>query len=135
MFLFEDLPASGRRADQVYLKEVDCCDVYVGLFGNEYGHEDAEGLSPTEREFDRAAAAGKERLIFVKGHKDAARHPKMRALVRKAKAPVDPAAIHHGCRPDQRALRKPGGLPGKRGRNPGPPVRRMPLPGRGDRRH
>jgi predicted HTH transcriptional regulator len=86
VFLFEDLPASGRRADQVYLKEVDRCDVYVGLFGNEYGHEDAEGLSPTEREFDRATAAGKERLIFVKGEKDAARYPKMRALVRKAGA-------------------------------------------------
>ena len=84
MFLFEDLPASGRRADEVYLKEVDRCDVYLGLFGNEYGYEDAKGLSPTEREFDRATAAGKERLIFVKGDKDSARHPKMQALVRKA---------------------------------------------------
>ena len=30
VFLFEDLPASGRRADAVYLAEVDGCDVYVG---------------------------------------------------------------------------------------------------------
>ncbi|MFH0880908.1 MAG: DUF4062 domain-containing protein [Lentisphaerota bacterium] len=86
VFLFEDLPASGRRADEVYLKEVDRCDVYLGLFGNEYGYECAEGLSPTEREFDRANAAGKERLIFVKGDKDSARHPKMQALVSKAGA-------------------------------------------------
>jgi predicted HTH transcriptional regulator len=84
VFLFEDLPASDRRADEVYLKEVGRCDVYLGLFGNEYGYEDAKGLSPTEREFDRATAAGKERLIFVKGDRDAARHPKMQALVRKA---------------------------------------------------
>ncbi|NLX99621.1 MAG: DUF4062 domain-containing protein [Rhodopirellula sp.] len=84
VFLFEDLPASDRRADAVYLKEVDRCDVYLGLFGNEYGYEDAKGLSPTEREFDRATSAGKERLIFVKGDTDSARHPKMQSLVRKA---------------------------------------------------
>lgn len=84
VFLFEDLPASDRRADAVYLSEVDQCDVYLGLFGDEYGFEDAEGLSPTEREFDRATAAGKARFIFVKGVDDAGRHPKMRSLVRKA---------------------------------------------------
>lgn len=84
VFLFEDIPASGQRADQVYLAEVDRCSVYVGLFGDEYGFEDAAGVSPTEREFDRATAAGKERLVFVKGTSDASRHPKMQALVRRA---------------------------------------------------
>jgi predicted HTH transcriptional regulator len=84
VFLFEDAPASSRRADEVYLAEVDAADVYLGLFGNDYGFEDAEGLSPTEREFDRATAQGKTRLIFVKGADDQARHPKMRGLVRKA---------------------------------------------------
>ncbi|MBI5444878.1 MAG: DUF4062 domain-containing protein [Deltaproteobacteria bacterium] len=83
-FLFEDLPASDRRADEVYLAEVERAALYVGLFGNEYGWEDAEGLSPTEREFDHATACGKARLIFVKGLDDAGRHPKMRALVGKA---------------------------------------------------
>ena len=69
VFLFEDLPASGRRANAVYLKEVDRCDMYLALFGNEYGYEDADGLSPTEeREFDHATAAGKERLVFIKGN-------------------------------------------------------------------
>lgn len=84
VFLFEDLPAADRRADAVYLAEVDRCDVYVGVFGDEYGFEDAEGFSPTEREFDRATAAGKPRLIFVKGTDDRPRHPRMRALVGKA---------------------------------------------------
>ncbi len=84
VFLFEDLPASGRRADEVYLAEVDRCAVYVGLFGNDYGFEDSAGISPTEKEFDRATARGRERLVFVKGADDTARHPKMRALVRKA---------------------------------------------------
>lgn len=84
VFLFEDLPASDRRADAVYLAEVDRCAVYVGLFGNEYGHEDGAGVSPTEREFDQATASGKPRLIFVKGIDDNARQPGMRALIGKA---------------------------------------------------
>ncbi|WP_043588393.1 DUF4062 domain-containing protein [Geminisphaera colitermitum] len=83
VFLFEDIPASGQRADQVYLAEVDRCDLYLGLFGQEYGYEDAEGISPTEREFDRATTAGKDRRVFLLGA-DATRHPKMQALVRKA---------------------------------------------------
>ncbi|NLF70849.1 MAG: DUF4062 domain-containing protein [Candidatus Anammoximicrobium sp.] len=83
VFLFEDLPASGRRADEVYLDEVDRCDIYLGIFGSDYGYEDAAGVSPTEREFDRATAAAKERLVFVKGD-DSGRHAKMQGLVRKA---------------------------------------------------
>lgn len=83
-FLFEDLPASDRRADAVYLAEVDRCAIYLGLFGNDYGFEDAEGLSPTEREFDRATVQGKPRLVFVKGTGDRQRHPKMQNLIHKA---------------------------------------------------
>mgnify|MGYP001590134905 CR=1 FL=1 len=33
VFLFEDLPAHDRRADEVYLGKVDRCALYVGLFG------------------------------------------------------------------------------------------------------
>lgn len=84
VFLFEDLPASDHRVDEVYLAQVNQCDVYVGLFGNDYGHQDADGISPTEREFTRATEAGKTRLIFVTGADDAARHPKMQQLIGKA---------------------------------------------------
>lgn len=84
VFLFEDLPASDRKADDVYLEKVARCDVYVALLGNEYGHEDSDGLSPTEREFDYATTRGKTRLIFVKGADDKARHSKMKKLVHKA---------------------------------------------------
>lgn len=84
VFLFEDLPASDRRADAVYLAEVDLCSIYVGLFGYEYGFEDDHGVSPTESEFERATSAGKPRLIFVKGKDDRQRHTKMRSLIRKA---------------------------------------------------
>jgi len=84
VFLFEDLPASDRRADAVYIEEVDRSDLYVGILGYEYGFEDAEGVSPTEREFDRATETGKTRLIFVKGSDDQNRKTKMQSLIRKA---------------------------------------------------
>lgn len=80
-FLFEDVPAADRRADEVYLDEVAQCDIYVGLLGCDYGHEDAEGVSPTEREFALATAQHKTRLIFVKGADDQRRHARMQALI------------------------------------------------------
>ena len=86
VFLFEDVPASDRRPDQIYLDEVERCNIYVGLFGADYGSEDGEGMSPTEREFNQATAVGSHRLIFVKGAGDDVRHPKMQALIRKAQA-------------------------------------------------
>jgi predicted HTH transcriptional regulator len=84
VFLFEDLPASNQTPGQLYLGEVDRAAVYLGIFGNEYGWQDDEGLSPTEREFDRATLKKKNRLIFVKGTDDGQRHAKMKALIRKA---------------------------------------------------
>ena len=30
VFLFEEMPAKDRRADQVYLEEVERCDIYLG---------------------------------------------------------------------------------------------------------
>ncbi|MDD3112305.1 MAG: DUF4062 domain-containing protein, partial [Methanofollis liminatans] len=39
VFLFEDVPAADRRTDDLYLDEVRRCDIYVGLFGNDYGSE------------------------------------------------------------------------------------------------
>ena len=85
-FLFEDVPASDRRPDALYLDEVEQSDLYVGLFGNDYGSEDADGMSPTEREFDQATLSSIHRLIFVKGADDSLRHPKIQSLIRKAQS-------------------------------------------------
>ena len=58
-FVFEeDVVAADRRTDEVYLEELGKCDIYLGLIGREYGFEDAEGVSPTEREFDEATRLG-----------------------------------------------------------------------------
>ncbi|MBI5592007.1 MAG: DUF4062 domain-containing protein [Deltaproteobacteria bacterium] len=87
-FLFEEVPAADRRADDLYLDEVVRCNIYVGLFGNEYGFEDIQGISPTQREFELATQRHKHRLIFVKDADDLQKHPKMRALIQHAGAQV-----------------------------------------------
>jgi ATP-dependent DNA helicase RecG len=86
VFLFEDIPAADRRADAVYLEEVGRCDIYLALLGDQYGREDANGLSSTHREFNKATRLGKPRLVFVKGATDADKHPKMQALIADAGA-------------------------------------------------
>ena len=65
VFLFEEVPAQERKADGVYLHEVDECDIYLGIFGHTYGNTDSAGVSATEREYLRAAAKHKYRICFV----------------------------------------------------------------------
>ncbi len=81
VFLFEEIPACDRRSDEVYLEKVEHCDIYLGIFGCEYGFEDAEGISPTEREYDYAGHHRKTRLVYVWGSDDKRRNPKMQHLV------------------------------------------------------
>ena len=52
VFLFEEIAANSYSTAQVYLSEVEASQIYLGILGNEYGYEDAQGVSPTEREFD-----------------------------------------------------------------------------------
>lgn len=84
VFLFEDLPAADHAPDDVYLTEVESCDIYLAILGNEYGWKNEAGLSPTELEFDCATRTHRERLLFVKGEDDLSRAPDMVPLIRKA---------------------------------------------------
>ena len=84
--LFEDAPAADPRPDQFYLDEIARSSICLGLFGREYGSEDDEGVSPTEREFDHATMVDSHRLVFVKGVDEGVRHPKMDSLVSKAQS-------------------------------------------------
>jgi hypothetical protein len=84
VFLFEEIPAKDRRADQLYLEEVERCDIYLGLFGYEYGNEDPQGLSATEKEYNLATRLGKTRLIYVWGSDEKKRAAKMKKLISKA---------------------------------------------------
>jgi len=88
VFLFEDHPATDHKPGDMYLNEVDRCSVYVGILGNQYGVENEQGFSPTEREFDLATEKSKYRIIFVKGTDDTTRHSKIRNLIKKAGSQV-----------------------------------------------
>ena len=87
-FIFEEVPANEFPVSHVYLKEVELCDIYLGLYGNLYGFEDEEGISPTEHEYDLAATLYKSRLIFIKSIDEERRHPKEIALIRKIERDV-----------------------------------------------
>ena len=65
VFLFEEVPAQERKAEGVYLSEVDECDIYLGIFGHTYGNVDSSGISATEREYLRAAKRHKARICFI----------------------------------------------------------------------
>lgn len=88
VFLFEEMAAQNRSAKSVYLDEVRNSDIYLGLFGCEYGFKDAEGVSPTEREYDLATECGKYRLAFVKRTAAHNRMPKERTLIAKVEREV-----------------------------------------------
>ena len=83
-FLFEELPAIDLTAQEAYLTEAAQSEIYLGIYGGDYGYEDTEGVSPTEREFDTATENKRHRLIFVK--KGVERHPKEDAFIKKVEA-------------------------------------------------
>ncbi|MDR0306865.1 MAG: DUF4062 domain-containing protein [Chitinispirillales bacterium] len=85
-FIFERTEAWDKSAQDVYLSQVRMCDIYIGLFGEKYGYEDAKGISPTEREYDSAAQLHKTRLIYVK--RTVNRDKKETALISKIEKDV-----------------------------------------------
>lgn len=84
VFLFEDIPAKDRKPDDIYLGEVEQCDIYLAIFADTYGWKNEDGKSPTELEFEHATKTHRERLVFVKGSDDKAREPEMAKLVSRA---------------------------------------------------
>jgi len=85
-FIFEEMPAVNDSAQKAYLTEVEQTDIYLGICGEQYGYEDAEGISPTEREFDRATELSKHRIVFLKRSDN--RTIKEQAFVKKIESQV-----------------------------------------------
>ena len=80
VFLFEECTAKAKTPQKVYLDAVAESDIYIGLIGNAYGNVDKDGVSPTEREYDKAAELGKDRLMFVKANDDNREDPERQFL-------------------------------------------------------
>jgi len=87
-FIFEKLPALEQSPNKTYLDRVGKCDIYIGLFGENYGYEDENGISPTEHEFNMASESNKARLIFLSSHTNKERNPKEILLIKKAEQEV-----------------------------------------------
>lgn len=85
-FIFEELPAINLSAPEAYLTEASTSDIYLGLYGHDYGYEDAEGISPTEREYDVATANNRHRIVFIKRCDE--RHPKEQSFIHKVEQDV-----------------------------------------------
>jgi ATP-dependent DNA helicase RecG len=83
VFLFELLPAIDQKANEVYLKEVERCNIYLGLLGKQYGFENSDGISPTKLEFDHAVKNHKTKFLFLTSHPAAERHPKEKKFITK----------------------------------------------------
>lgn len=85
-YIFEESPAQNTSAQCAYLDEVASSDIYLGLYGELYGYEDAEGISPTEREYDDATQHNLYRIVLIKDVSE--RHVKEKALISKAEQDV-----------------------------------------------
>ena len=65
-FLFEEMPAQDKSAQTAYLEQAAKAEVYLLLLGKQYGYENDNGISPTEREYDTATAHHAYRIAFIK---------------------------------------------------------------------
>jgi len=66
VFLFEDSPATGETAYNLYMNNIEETDIYIGLIGSDYGNILHSGKSPTEEEYDRYNKIGDESYVFIK---------------------------------------------------------------------
>lgn len=85
-YIFGESPAQDCSAQHAYLEEVALSDIYVGIYGERYGFEDAEGISPTEREYDAATEHNLYRIVLIKDVPT--RHGKEQRLIHKAEQDV-----------------------------------------------
>lgn len=86
-FIFEDLPTSEISARKAYLTQAAACHIYLGILGTQYGYEDADGVSPTEREYDTATDHFAHRLVYML-RTETPRHPKEQAFISKVEQDV-----------------------------------------------
>ena len=83
--MWEGFPPMAIPSREAYLEKLKECDIYIGLFGNEYGTPEEDGFSPTEREYRRAKADGKYILVFLKGKSDTERDDRLKELLKEFK--------------------------------------------------
>lgn len=88
MLLGEDAVPPGQEMEKLRIRELESCDIYVGLLGNRYGALVSREASIIEQEFELARQRQKICLVFVKGDNDRAREPRMQTFIRKVGAQI-----------------------------------------------
>jgi len=81
VFLFEKAPAGGKPPKSIYLREVCDCDVYIVIFGDEYGKTAKDKPSATEEEFKEAQKRSKYILVYIKGKIDDTKDKRVKKLI------------------------------------------------------
>lgn len=88
-YLFEANPASDSKTQEIFLRAAGESEIYVGIWGLQYGNAAEGETSPTEQEFDAATSKNRYRLIFVKELEDGeTRDPREAELIRRAEGEV-----------------------------------------------
>jgi len=65
VFVFEDEPAATQNPAGVYLDQIERSDIYIGIFGAQYGCNMPGGeVSPTEKEYDAASVRGIPQWVY-----------------------------------------------------------------------
>lgn len=85
VFLFEKAPAGSKSSKAIYLKEVRNCEVYIVIFGDEYGKVPGNKLSATEEEFREAQKRSKYVLAYIKGKSDNAKDKRVKKIIAEIK--------------------------------------------------
>jgi len=65
VFIFEDTSATGESPENVYLNEVKKSDVFVGLFGDNYGEVKRDGMSATKIEYQEFTKGPNSKNTFI----------------------------------------------------------------------
>lgn len=65
-YLFEYDGTKSQSADEVFINEVEYCDIYIGIIGSQYGDIYRHGYSATEYEYDTYMKKHADAYLFVK---------------------------------------------------------------------
>ena len=80
--LYEFEPASPHDATKECLDEIDSCQYFTLIIGNQYGYAEGD-LSITHLEYRRAKSLGLPCFVFIKGNDDKKREPEVREKLLK----------------------------------------------------
>ncbi|MCK4357598.1 MAG: DUF4062 domain-containing protein [Candidatus Cloacimonetes bacterium] len=87
VFLFEDLPAKSKSAQDIYLRNISKSDIMILILGKDYGKIGADNLSAIEKEYRKAVEKNLETLTFIKDVNNSDRDKRVLRLIKEIENP------------------------------------------------